>query len=132
MSMSESAVQQRILLESARLGVTLWRNNVGACRTDDGRMIRYGLANESEKMNRSFKSSDLIGMTPMLILPEHVGMMVGVFTAIETKREDWRYSVNDERTQAQQRFIDYVTQSGGFAAFCSDPSTLARIIRRNT
>lgn len=129
MTLSESAIQQRILLESARIGVTLWRNNVGACRTDDGRMIRYGLANESERMNRSFKSSDLIGITPTIILPEHVGMIVGVFTAIECKREGWRYSDTDDRMQAQLRFIEFVHDNGGFAGFCNDPVMLTGILK---
>jgi len=127
MSMSESAIQQRVLLEASNRGMTLWRNNVGACRTDDGRMIRYGLANESERMNRSIKSSDLIGITPVLIMPEHVGRLIAVFTAIECKREGWRYSASDERTQAQQRFIEFVQNHGGIAGFCSDPNNIPRL-----
>ena len=129
MSMSESAIQQRVLLEASNRGVTLWRNNVGACRTDDGRVIRYGLANESERMNKHIKSSDLIGITPTIIVPEHVGMVLGIFTAIECKRQDWRYSEADERTQAQRRFIDFVHNNGGFAGFCNDPAMLTWIIK---
>lgn len=98
--------------------------------TDDGRMIRYGLANESERMNRSFKSSDLIGITPTIILPEHVGMIVGVFTAIESKREGWRFSESDERAAAQQRFIQFVRNAGGLAGFCNDPMLLQEIIKK--
>ena len=54
--------EKRIRLEAAKQGILLWRNNVGAVKTSDGRMIRFGLANDSHKMNQHIKSSDLIGI----------------------------------------------------------------------
>lgn len=130
MGLSESAIQQRIQLEAAQRGITLYRNNVGVAIDQNGRHLRYGLANESERLNHIFKSSDLIGITPVLIMPEHVGQIIGVFTAIECKREDWKFRDSDDRAKAQKRFIDHVLQNGGYAGFCNDPSTIAEIVRR--
>lgn len=120
---SEAAAQQRIRLEAPHHGVRLWRNNVGACMDDRGNHIRYGLANESTAMNKVVKSSDLIGITPMTVKPEHVGGVIGVFTAIECKRPGWKYRANG-REQAQLSFMQIVIGLGGFAQFATDPKEI--------
>ena len=61
----EAAVQQNVRLEISRCGGRVWRNNTGVARDVSGRTIRYGLCNDSEKLNRQIKSSDLIGITPV-------------------------------------------------------------------
>ena len=88
MSQSETVVQQQARLKLARIGSQMWRNNVGACVDDAGRLVRYGLANESSQMNRCIKSSDLIGITPVVVTPDMVGKTIGVFTALECKRSE--------------------------------------------
>lgn len=120
---SEAAAQQRIRLEAPRHGVRLWRNNVGACMDDRGNHIRYGLANESTAMNKVIKSSDLIGITPLTILPEHVGGVIGIFTAIECKRPGWTYRAA-AREQAQLSFMQVVIGLGGYAQFATDPKDI--------
>ena len=70
---SEAAVQTAVRLGATADGGRLWRNNVGATTMDDGSFLRFGLANDSPAMNKQFKSSDLIGIRPVLIQPEHVG-----------------------------------------------------------
>lgn len=120
---SEAAGQQRIRLEAPHHGVRLWRNNVGACEDEHGNHIRYGLANESKAMNSVVKSSDLIGITPMVIKPEHVGATLGVFTAIECKRPGWQYRASP-REQAQLSFMQIVIGLGGFAQFATDPGDI--------
>lgn len=115
--LSESAIQQRVRLEAARRGWLLWRNNVGACVDQNGRHIRYGLANESAAMNETIKSSDLIGIQPLFITPDMVGTIVGVFTAIECKHEGWVLTAGDKRGQAQTAFHDLVRSVGGIAYF---------------
>lgn len=119
--MSESAIQQRVRLEAARRGMQLWRNNVGACVDQNGRHIRYGLANESAAMNDIIKSSDLIGIMPVFITPEMVGTVLGVFTAIECKHEGWKLTPGDKRGQAQAAFHDLVRSVGGKAWFANTP-----------
>lgn len=126
--MLESAVQQRTRLELARLGALVYRNNVGACEDKQGRIIRYGLCNESAQMNRALKSSDLIGVTPVLIQPHHVGRTLGVFTAIECKHSDWHMTPSDARAQAQQRFIDLIRSVGGIGGFVTDPAQVRSLV----
>jgi hypothetical protein len=108
----------------------IWRNNSGAYQDERGNMIRYGLANESKQENDRIKSSDLIGITPVLITPTMVGMTLGVFTAYECKPEGWKLRLSDSRGLAQQQFHDIVRQVGGFAGFVSDPRDIYRIIGR--
>ena len=61
---SEAAVQNAVRMEAARRGYRLWRNNSGSLTDDRGNIVRYGLCNESQKINRIVKSSDLIGVAP--------------------------------------------------------------------
>lgn len=115
---TEGATQQQIRLQASRNRAALWRNNSGAVTTDDGRHIRFGLGNDSVKINKFFKSSDLIGITPILIDWQHVGLTFGVFTAVEVKRGSWRWSGN-EREQAQLNFLNLVQSKGGLATFAT-------------
>lgn len=109
---TEAGSQQRVRLEAAADGGILWRNNVGACVDDRGNHIRYGLCNESKKMNQKVKSSDLIGITPMLVQPHHVGYKIGVFTAREVKTPGWQWK-GDAHELAQRKFGEIVMSYGG-------------------
>ncbi len=116
---NESALQAQIRLEASRRGWGLWRNNVGAAYMRNGAFIRYGLANDSKRLNEHIKSGDLIGIKPIFITQEHVGLLLGQFVSREVKRPDWVYR-GDEREQAQQNWIDLVRSLGGDAAFIND------------
>jgi len=120
---SEAAVQNRIRLEASRVGARVWRNNVGAMLTEDGSFVRYGLANDSQQMNARIKSSDLIGLKPVLITPEHIGQVLGVFVAREVKPGGWRYT-GTPRELAQLRFLELVASLGGDACFATGEGTL--------
>lgn len=113
---SEAAAQQQIRLEASKQGIRLFRNNNGACKDDTGRLIRYGLANDSAQVNSQVKSSDLIGVTPIVIGPEHAGMTMGIFTSIEVKRPGWKYRGTD-REEAQLRWLILVNGMGGIGKF---------------
>lgn len=126
---SEAAVQQHIRTQIALTGVELWRQNVGACTDANGRVIRYGILNDSKQVNQRFKSSDLVGIRPILVTADMVGQVVGVFAAIECKASNWTYRPNDEHTQAQQRFIDLVRAAGGFAGFARSVEEARTILR---
>ena len=113
---SEAAIQSRFRAKFAESGGRVWRNNVGAVQTEDGRFIRYGLCNDSTKLNAAIKSSDLIGIKPVTIQRGHVGCVIGQFFAREVKRSSWKYR-GTPREQAQLQFLLLVTRLGGDAKF---------------
>lgn len=128
MNRSESAVTTDILLDASKRGIRLFRNNSGAVTTDDGRHIRFGLGNVSAKQNAKLKSSDLIGITPLIITPEHIGQTIGVFTTIEVKNGAWVQRAGDKHTQAQARWIELIRSLGGYGGFISDSKQLGGIL----
>jgi hypothetical protein len=92
-------------------------------QTEDGRWIRYGLANESGKMNNFIKSADLIGIRPIKIRETMVGMIIGQFVSREIKHSNWVYS-GTEREIAQMRWVELITGLGGDACFATGEGTL--------
>jgi hypothetical protein len=129
--MNEAAVQSRVRLECANAGLLIWRNNVGACEDKTGRIIRYGLCNDSAQLNREIKSSDLIGATPVTAYLQSAGWVkLAVLTALECKHSDWVFRPGDERAAAQMRFHEIVREAGGFAGFVTKPADIHDIIRR--
>lgn len=127
---TETVNQQQARLIMARLGGHGWRNNSGACTDETGRLIRYGLGNDSAQLNAVIKSSDLIGITPVRIEPHMVGYYLGVFTALEIKNSGWHLTPGDKRGQAQAKFHQIVRDACGYAGFVTDPSDVYRIIGR--
>ena len=115
--MSEAGAQAAVRLAAAQAGTVLWRNNSGAGYLRDGSFIRWGLANDSLAVNRNVKSADLIGIRPVLIGPEHVGQVLGVFVSREVKAPGWRPSPTDKREAAQRNWAELVRSLGGDAAF---------------
>lgn len=113
---SESAVQSNARLEAAKNGAIMWRNNVGVLPDQTGRPVRYGLCNDSAKLNKHIKSGDLIGITPILITTAHVGFTIGQFTSRECKPGGWHYT-GTEREAAQLKWIETVIAKGGSASF---------------
>ncbi len=98
---------------SAETEARLWRNNVGTTRSADGRFVRFGLCPGS---------SDLIGLTPVVVTPDMVGQVVAVFSAVEVKTPRGR--VTDE----QQKFLDFVQRSGGRAGVARSVEDALKII----
>ena len=127
--MSEIINQQQIRLEAPRLGIMLWRNQSGACYDESGRLIRYGLGNDSAQINKRLKSSDLIGITPIKITHDMVGQTIGVFTAIEVKNNEW-HGPRGDREKAQETFIELVKSFGGLAGFANSVNMFRRIINK--
>lgn len=109
---SEAAIQNKVRLDAVKSGVLLWRNNVGALPDETGRIVRYGLCNDSKEMNKRVKSADLIGITSELITPAHVGRTLGIFTGYEVKEYGWKYT-GTAHEQAQAKFGQIVLSKGG-------------------
>lgn len=122
--MSESKVTSHVRLAAAQLNTPLWRNNCGGFYDNTGRFIRYGLGSEAE-----LASSDFIGIRPVLITPDMIGQVLGVFTAVEMKAENFKFNKNDKHLLKQKHFIDIVQQYGGFAGFASSVDDFYRIIK---
>ena len=100
---TESGVQQRVRLHAAQQGIRAWRNNTGVLFNKAGTPVRYGLCNDTKALNSKLKSSDLIGIKPITIIPAHVGQTLGQFYAREVKAPGWKYT-GSEREQAQLNF----------------------------
>jgi len=120
---SEAYAQSVVVLEGARKGVRLWRNNVGVLKDDTGRPVRYGLANRNSDENEIIKSGDLIGIRPMLITPDLVGATIGQFVSREIKEPGWRYA-ETEREVAQLRWAEMISALGGDAGFATGEGSL--------
>lgn len=120
---SEGRQQALIRLEAANLKIRLYRNNSGAFVDDNGRQVRYGLANESKQVNEVLKSPDLIGWRRRLITPDMVGMVIGQACMREVKHEGWTYK-GDKHERAQLAFIELAVADGCDAAFATGPGTL--------
>ena len=104
--MTESTIQAAVRAEAPHYNVFLWRNNNGVLQDARGVPVRFGLGNDSPRINKVLKSSDLIGI--------HHG--TGRFVAIECKPVGW-LGVRTEHERAQLAYIDLVNRAGGVAAF---------------
>lgn len=94
-----------------------------------GRMVRYGLGNVSP--NQQTKSSDLIGITTVTITLDMVGQTIGVFTAIEVKKEDWNIEKKlDKHETFQLNFLNWVKLRGGLGGFCNSVDEIQKLITR--
>lgn len=122
---SEAYVQSLIRLEAARATPPcyLWRNNIGAGKMATGGFIRWGLANDSKKLNERIKSGDLIGIRSVIVTPEMVGRRFGQFISRECKREGWKYSGTIQEN-AQLAWATLINSLGGDAQIVKSTGTL--------
>jgi len=127
--MKEEFVQQRVRLQLGEYGLPAWRNNVGACYDDTGRLIRYGLGNDTKELNEVLKSPDVISIQPIVITPDMVGRTIGRMVGIECKSSDWHLTPGDKRAQAQKNFHDVIRRYGGVAGFATSVDDVERILR---
>lgn len=115
--LSEAAVQAAARVRASKIGMRVWRNNVGAFHDpESGTFMRFGLANDSAQVNARIKSGDLVGVRPVLIGPEHVGQRIGQFVSFECKHSGWRWT-GTEREHAQMNWANLVQAFGGEARF---------------
>ncbi len=120
---TEAYTQSVVRIEAAQKGLKLWRNNVGVLTNERGTPVRYGLGNDSPKINKIIKSGDLIGWRPLLITDRLVGSTVAQFLSRECKRPGWKYT-GDEHERAQLRWAEVVVAAGGDAGFCTGEGSL--------
>ena len=90
----------KIMLGLAGLA-TIFRNNVGAQKLQDGTWLRYGVGGKG--------ASDLIGWKSIVVTESMLGSRLAVFVAIEVKDGSGR------TTPEQDHFISVVAGAGGLA-----------------
>lgn len=117
---TEAEIQQEVRKRIAELGGAVWRNNKGAGKLENGSFVRWGLCNDSAALGARIRSADLIGIRPLLILPEHVGRTIGQFISVECKASGYRPH-DTEHEIAQRRWRDLVTGLGGYAVITCEP-----------
>lgn len=108
----EHKVQDDARLIASQMGWRLFRNNKGVLPDARGVPVRFGLCNDNEKLGKRLRSSDLIGIRPVIITPEMVGSTIGQFVAREIKKDGWKYK-GTEHEEAQLRFGELVIGLGG-------------------
>ena len=108
----EARVQDEARLLASKMGWRLFRNNVGVLKDERGVPVRYGICNDSPAMNKRIKSSDLIGIRPVVITSDMVGSTIGQFVAREVKKAGWKYK-GTEHEQAQLAFGTLIIGLGG-------------------
>lgn len=119
---SEAGLTSHYRLAMARSGAWMLRNNSGAL-SHEGRQVRFGLGNDSAKINKVIKSSDWIGIKPTVITHAMVGMTFGRFAADELKAPGWHFT-GTEREMAQAAFGMRVIALGGEFRFVSSVEQL--------
>ena len=125
----ETAIQTGIRLDASKQNNMLLRNNNGVAIAEDGRHVRYGLGNDSKKLNENWKSSDLIGITQ--VRASYVGQIFGVFTAVEAKAGSWRWT-GKGREVAQSNFLRTVNCLGGIGLFANSLEYYRGVINGKT
>ena len=109
----ELAIQNAIRLEHGSGPARLWRNNTGALKDAQGRLVRYGLCPGS---------SDLIGLRTRIITEADLGHRFAQFVAIEVKDRG-------RATAEQQAFIAMVQAAGGLAGIARSIEDARSILR---
>lgn len=100
---TEGDVQNLIRIKAAELGDVLWRNNSGATTDDAGNFFRFGLGNDSTKLNMVYKSPDLVGLR-----------CDGKPLFIEVKEPGWNWT----GTKHEQGQMNFLTHAASFGALC--------------
>lgn len=114
---SETDVQNLCRIRAQELGAVLWRNNVGAMKDARGIPVRFGLANDSARLNEQLKSADLIGIWH------------GRFVSIECKEPGWVHSVMRSHESAQMSWAHLVRMYGGLSGFATHPDHVNDILQ---
>jgi hypothetical protein len=109
---NEGAVQNRIRLALSRGATRLFRNNTGALKDQNGRLVHFGLCKGS---------SDLIGWKSVVVTPEMVGQTVAIFCALEIKDKG-------KATVLQKHFISVVRDAGGVSGVARSVEEAQQII----
>ena len=131
MATPEAHASQEVRNRASDWKARLFRNNSGVLMNDVGVPVRFGLGNESQKMNKQFKTGDFVGWFPVTITPDMVGKEIAVFANIEAKALGFKiksvYPINS-REFAQNKFNELVRKNNGIAGFASNWQDVDNIV----
>lgn len=114
--MSEASILARVRIALSQAGAVVFRNQVGALRDKQDRLVRFGVGPANGG------GSDLIGYLSVLVTPDMVGVRVAIFLAAEVKAPD------GIATTAQKHFLETVRAAGGVGMLVrSDTEALAAL-----
>lgn len=119
----EHKVQDDARLLASKMGWRLFRNNKGVLPDKRGIPVRFGLCNETPALGKRLRSSDLIGIRPVVITPDMVGTTIGQFVAREIKKAGWKYK-GTEHEEAQLAFGTLIIGLGGDFKFWNGSGSL--------
>lgn len=104
--MRESDIQKQILIELSKQGTVAFRINAGSfwageiLSNKDNMLL---MKNPRKVQGAPEGTSDIIGVTSVMVTPQMVGSRVGVFTAIEVKKPGQKPKINQENFIAKMR-----------------------------
>lgn len=111
--MTEAAYQSQMRATATAHGLWLFRNNVGACTDQHGRLVRYGLLPGS---------ADCIGWMPYTVTATDVGRTLAIFASVEFK------ATRGVLRPDQRVWLDQVQRAGGLATVARPPMTWDEIL----
>ena len=128
----EAKATINVRARASEWGMKMFRNNSGMLpNPDTGVPVRFGLGNESAKLNKELKSGDLVGYSEITVTPEMVGKKIAVFTNIEVKSLGFIikdvYNKNS-REFAQNEFNKLITSANGIAGFASSAQDVDNLV----
>lgn len=134
---TESDIVKLIMLQATRMGARLLRNQVGmAYMANRARTLQRGetyTARGGETILFDCRkavtglgkgSPDLVGWSPMVVTPEHVGRSLAVFAGVEVKRP------GQKPRPDQQQWLDMLASQGALAGCATSPEDLNHILFR--
>lgn len=141
--MNESNVLKTIMLKVSKMGVSIFRNNVGTGFVGRSQKIIKPVTvlingipvslkpgdiviQEPRMLNAGLHkgSSDLIGWKSIKITPEMVGKNIAVFTSIEGKKHNGRISPE------QTLWIQVIRNAGGIAGVARSENEAENLIEK--
>lgn len=128
----EGRASQEVRKRASDWKARLLRNNSGVLNDKLGRPVRFGLGNESPKINKIYKTGDYVGWFPVTITPEMVGKTVAVFANLEVKALGFivKSDYNPKsREYAQNNFNKLVIANGGIAGFVYDWQSVDTVVK---
>lgn len=135
--MIEQDIMHRIMIAVSKAGARVFRNNVGLGWIGKSQMYRAPATvrvNPGDVVIRNARplhaglckgSSDLIGITPVIVRAEHVGTKIGVFTGLEVKTQTGR------STGDQSNFAEQIKGLGGIAGVVRDDNDALTLISKH-